>query len=79
VLPSGRKYLATPNFWQSTYAIYSEDGQPLILYRVGGILRLAAATLIETGAANLPDQPWLTLLGWYLVLLMRQDAAAAAA
>ena len=79
VLTAGRKFLTTPNFWQSHYDIWSEDGQPLIHYRIGGIWRPSAATLIEPGAASLPELPWMTLLGWYLVLLMRQDAAAAAA
>jgi hypothetical protein len=78
-LPSGLKYLTTPNFWQSQYDIWTEDRRPLIHYRIGGIWRPSAATLIEPGAANLPELPWMTLLGWYLVLLMRQDAAAAAA
>jgi hypothetical protein len=77
-LNSGSRYLATANFWQNQFDLWTAGRKPLIHYRIGGVWRPSAATLIETGAASLPELPWLTLLGWYLVLMMRRDAAAAA-
>jgi hypothetical protein len=78
-LPTGRKYLTIHHFWQSNYEICTGDMKPLIHYKLGGILHPSRATLIEPGAANNPELPWLTLLGWYLVVMMLRDAARASA
>ncbi|HWM91609.1 MAG TPA: hypothetical protein VN493_12655 [Thermoanaerobaculia bacterium] len=78
-LPDGRKYLASTNFWQTQYEIQTESGEPLIRFRTGGVLRMTAQMEIEPMAAELPELPWMAMLGFYLAVMMRNDSAAAAA
>lgn len=77
-LPDGRKYPASTNFWATRYEIQSESGEPLITYRTHGILRLEAHMEIAPPAAALPELPWMSMLGWYLAVMMHNDSAAAA-
>ncbi len=78
--PDGRKFLASTNFWQTKYDFRTETAQTLFHYtRIGGILHQSALVEIEPQAANIPELPWMVMLGWYLVVMMQQDSAAAAA
>ena len=79
MLPYGRKYLASAHPWQSSYIFSTEAGEPLIHYKIGSAVLQSAATLIEPRAANIPELPWMVLLGWYVVVRLRQRAAAAGA
>jgi hypothetical protein len=69
--------LASANFWQSEW-VWQEKDQPLIRFKGRhGIVKAKGAVEIQPGAAGLPDVPLLVLLGWYLILLHAEDAAAA--
>jgi hypothetical protein len=58
----------------------SEAGEELFSYRrIGGFLHMSAYVDIQPAAALIPELPWMALLGWYLVILLQQDAAAASA
>jgi len=78
-LPDGRELRATTNFWYSRLQVRDEAGQTLLVYDTKGILRLRATVTIGPAAAALPDLPWLLMLGWYLVVIMHRNLAAAAA
>lgn len=79
-LPDGRTYLASTNFWATTYDITTQTGEPLISFkRIGGVFHLTTEVEIHAAAARKPELPWMVMLGWYLIVLMQHDAAAGTA
>ena len=78
-LPFGQIYQARTNFWQTEYALQTETGMLIFQARIGGVFHLSIALQIESTAVRLPYLPWLVLLGAYQIIMMRNDAAAAAA
>lgn len=77
-LLDGRRYPANTNFWMTRFAFTTETGQELIRYtKIGGFLHMSARVLVLPDAALLPETPWMTLLGWYLTIMLHQEAAAA--
>jgi hypothetical protein len=77
-LPDGRIIgFTSANFWQSQW-VWQDKDRPLLLFKGRhGIIKADGAVEIQPGAAALPDVPLLVLLGWYLILLHADDAAAA--
>ncbi len=79
-LPDGRKYSANTNFWATQYEFKTEMGEALISYRkIGGMLHMSSVTEIHPLARDVPEMPWMILLGWYLTVMMHMDSAAATA
>lgn len=79
-LPDGRRCTARANFWFTKLELTDEAGSPLLTFRkIGGFLRLSAEMEISPEATLLPELPWLTLFGWYLIVLKYRERAAAAA
>jgi len=79
-LLDGRRYPASTNFWQTQFEFRTEQGEQLIQYtKIGGFFHSSAQVLILPAAIAIPELPWMVILGWYLAILMQQDAAAAAA
>lgn len=77
-LPDGRKFLASTNFWQTKYDFRTEAGEVLFSYtHIGGLFHSSALVEIQPAAANLPELAWMVMLGWYLVIMMQMDSAAA--
>ena len=75
-LPDGRSYPANTNFWATQYEFKTETGDSLIRYRkIGGFLHMSSAVEIDPLAKNLPEMPWMVMLGWYLTLMMYADSA----
>lgn len=78
-LPDGRRIRATTNFWQTRYEFIDENDEPLVRYQLHGMFHMSAVVEILPAGQDLPELPWLVILGWYLAIMMHQDAAAAAA
>jgi hypothetical protein len=79
-LPNGRKILANTNFWETQYDFKTETGETLFTFRnIGGVLHASSLVAIQQAAVKLPELPWMVILGWYLVVMMTSDSAAAAA
>lgn len=77
-IPGGRPIRANINFWQTKCEFVDADDRPLIRYTSGGFLKASGSMEItEVGAAT-PEVGWMAMLGWYLILMMRRDAAIAA-
>jgi len=68
----------TTNLWQSRIEFQLEDGTVLLRYRTEGVMRHGAELTIEPAGARMPDLPWLIAFGWYLIVMMRHDAATTA-
>lgn len=78
--PDGRKYLANTNFWSTRYEFKTEVGEPLISFvKIGGLLHMSADVEIHPAALQIPEMPWMVMLGWYLAVMMFMDSAAATA
>ena len=77
-LSDGRSYPASTNFWHTELEIRNEADELLLSLRSGGVARLSATVAIHIGAARLPEVPWLVMLGCYLLVMMKADAALAA-
>jgi hypothetical protein len=77
-LADGRRFLAANNFCQTRSQIQTEDGEPLIRFRMHGFLRMSAEVEIEPAAAEMPEMPWMVLAGWYFAVMAYNDAAATA-
>ena len=76
-LPDGRTFTASTNAWQTRLEIRDSQILLLISYANRGLVRLSASVTIEPYALALPELPWLTMFGWYLVVMMYMDASGA--
>ena len=76
--PDGRHLLVSTNFWHTRFEIATDTDSPLVSYRrTTGVLHMSSAITIHPQAEDLPDLPWLVMLGWYLKVLMHRDQTAA--
>ena len=78
VFPDGRQYPANTNFWQTQYEFTTQTGESLIHYRNHGVFRTSAEVTILPPAREVPELPWMVMLGWYLILMMQSDETVAA-
>jgi len=78
LFPDGRRYPANTNFWQTQYEFQTEAGDSLIHYRNRGLFRSSAEVTIFPKAQELPELPWMVMLGWYLIIMIQNDSADAA-
>ena len=75
-LPGARAIQANTNFWHSKYE-FTKDGQPLVRYSTRHRLKLTGRMEILPAAVEMPELPWLMMLGWYLAVMMHRDDSAA--
>jgi hypothetical protein len=67
------------SFWGSEWSFLAEDNHALMRFQQHmGLLKFSAELAIEPADVALPEVPLLVALGWYLMILTAQDAAAAA-
>jgi hypothetical protein len=79
-LPDGRRYPANSNFWMTSFEFKNENQETLVRYtRMRGVFHRAASVEIGAAGARLAELPWLVALGWYLSIMMQDDASGAAA
>jgi hypothetical protein len=68
------------SFWRSQWAFANDANEPLVRFKPDfAFFKHAAEVTIEPRAVSNPDLSLLTLLGWYLMVLMAEEAAGAAA
>jgi hypothetical protein len=80
-LPDGRGYRwKMTSFWGSRWAFVDDSDRPLVSFKTRNrLFRAGSDVEIGPGALARPELPVLVLLGWYLLLRMRQDSAGALA
>jgi hypothetical protein len=76
--PDRRRVLATTNFWQTNLEFKTEQNMLLFTFKIRGFIRSGATLIIEVPAAEMPELPWMVMLGWYLIIMMQEDDSAAA-
>ncbi len=65
------------NFWQNTWAFFDGEGDRLLTIKPdSGGLKLGAQVAIELKASSHQEIGYLVILGWYLLVLMAEDAVA---
>ena len=65
------------NFWGSEWAFLGNDNHSIVRFRHHeGFFKASAQLEFEPSSAALPDFPLLVALGWYLMILAADDAAA---
>lgn len=65
------------DIWGSKWVWTTDDGEPILGYRVGGLFSFKGELNIEPEQADTPSFGVLVFLGWYMVMLAREDSAAA--
>src|SRR5262245_39564144 len=78
-MADGRRYrFVKLSFWSSEWAFDTDDGARIVHFQPKFAL-LKQATDVTVGAGGqVPELAMLTLLGWYLIVLMANDAGGAA-
>lgn len=68
------------SFWRSEWAFLDESGELLIQFKPEpAFFQHAAAVHVESAGLSAPDLSLLTMLGWYLMVLMSDDTVASVA
>jgi hypothetical protein len=76
----GRVFLWRPgDFWGSKWVWTTEDGVPLIGFKTGGVLRLSSQMSLHPDFEDDKAPSLLIFLGWYLIMLYREDTTSNAA
>jgi len=66
------------DFWHSEWAFLDQTGQKLIYFKpVSQLLKTETSVHVDPQAVKLEEFQLLVLTGWYLLVLMADDAAAA--
>ncbi len=65
------------NFWSSQWGWQNVEGMPVLSFRRVALLKADTAVEIAPAMLMLPELPLLTTFGWYLMILMASDTAAA--
>lgn len=71
----GREFRATTNFWMTALEFRSPQDELLVRFDHDGVLKLSAEVTVTDLGATTGDLPLLVLFGWYLVIMLRADAA----
>ena len=76
-LPDGRRFRATSNLWQTKLEFQDTSENPMIELKTAGLVHLSATVEIQPAAHQMPELPWIVMLGWYLAIMMMSDSAGA--
>jgi hypothetical protein len=81
VLPDGRSYRwKRTSFWGGRWAFLDDSDRSLVSFTSRNrFLRAGCDVEIAPGVLARPELPVLVVLGWYLLLRVQEDSAAAAA
>jgi hypothetical protein len=78
-LADGRQFLWAPtSFWHSEWAFTTSGGEPLLVFKPKfALMRSETEIEIKAQALSLPELSLLAILGWYLMVLINEEVAAA--
>jgi hypothetical protein len=78
-LPDNREFRANTNLWHSRYEFVDATERPILRYASGGFIKTTGEMEILPAGVEVPELSCIAMLGWYLVIMMRNDGATAAA
>jgi hypothetical protein len=76
-LASGRSFRLRVNFWMTLLEVTAGGGELLVAFRRRGLCGGAADVEILPAARALHELPLLVTFGWFLFVMLEQDAGAA--
>jgi hypothetical protein len=76
--PDGARYKGTTSFWKTRLEWKSEGEESLVSFHYGGVFMKKANVEIAPAARDDPHLHSLVTFGWYLAIMLSNDAAAAA-
>ena len=74
--PGGTRYKATTNAWMTRLEFRSESEEQLVGFHYGGLFRRKADVEVSSAALQDPHLHLLVTFGWYLAIMLSNDAAA---
>jgi hypothetical protein len=78
-LSDGRKFTALASLWKNTLEFQTDIGEILIHTKTRGVFRPSTTVQMYRKCLHVPEFPWMVMLGLYLFVMMKRDAAARAA
>lgn len=78
-LSDGKKFTVWRSIWKGLSEFRTEEGEPLFQIHHRSSFRVSASLRINRKALQIPELPWMVLLGFYLEVMARKDAATHAA
>ena len=75
-LSDDRKFKAIANLWKNTIEFQTDIGETLIHTKTNGFFRFSATVQMNRKCLQILELPWMVMLGLYLIVMMRRDAAA---
>ena len=78
-LPNGKKFTFWRSGWKGISEFRTEEGEPLFQIHYRASFRVSASVRINRRALQIPEHPWMVLLGFYLGVMARRDATKHAA
>ncbi len=79
VVGGSRFFWKPTNFWRSEWVWSSSDGIPLLRIKAKArLVRMQGRLNVEPTAGSVPELMLLAVVGWYLLVLMSEEAASAA-
>jgi hypothetical protein len=78
-LANGRKFMAIASRWKKTIEFQTDVREKLIFTKGYGVFRPFAKVQMYRKCLHIPELSWMVMLGWYLIIKMKQDPAAHAA
>lgn len=76
--PNGRKARATTNLWMTKMEFRTDADEPLVRFDYGGAFRLSAKVVVSPTGWQAEYLPLFVLFGWYLAVMLYEDASAVA-
>ncbi len=67
---TGRRYSWDSNFWLTKWIWTDEEGREIMRVQRNLSLKAEGTVQLHPGTSRVPDLPLLTILGWYLILLL---------
>lgn len=70
-LPDGSSFAMTSDFFRSRFTLETSTGEPLAIAQRRGFFRTVWHVEVRYRAKGVPELPWLILLVWYYILIIR--------
>jgi hypothetical protein len=78
-LSDGRKFKVLTSLWKNTIEFTTDIGESLFHTKIHGFFRPSATVQMYRKCLHITEFPWMVMLGLYLMMMMKRDAAAHAA
>lgn len=71
ILPDGSSYAIGSDFFRSRFTLESATGEALAIVQRRGFFKIVWHVEVRYRSKSIPELPWLVLLVWYYILILR--------